>query len=339
MLDLEYILQMHGGVDKYRKKTTIPIVTSKIYGVDISTSSDSKSALTYTDDAIGLTPSYGRGGTFNAGSWEDKFPFNQIKPCMFKNGVVQYYLNQLNYAQKEDGSASDITSGADGDAMIEFPKIYWKIENVSNIIKIRYSDIKVDDNYKCLAHMRGTTEKDFCYISAYLGFNLDGKLRSLSGKTPIATQSITTFRTQAQANGSGYDQMAHYQLTMLQVLFIVMFKNRNSQVALGFGNAYTNGSLKSTGNTNVKGMNYGSENAYLEQIKFCGIEDIWGNLACFLEGLIIDSTTNMLISNQNFNDLGNDYTNFGMLSSATISGYMSQIQGTTETGFIPKSSG
>ena len=219
--------------------------------------------------------------------------------------------------------------------MVEFPKIYWIFETVGTDLYVKYSDTKVDDNYKCLAHMRGTTEKDKCYISAYLGYTLSSKLRSLSGKIPNVNQPISAFRTLAQANGSGYDQMAYYQLLMLQVLFITMFKNRDSQTALGRGYVDGNSASISTGRTNQKGLFYGETTGKLQN-KFCGIEDFWGNCYYWIDGLYSDSNWNILIGNQNFNDTGSGYTNHGQGATSNISGYISGVQGTTETGFLIK---
>lgn len=308
----------------------------ELYGVKIDTTNSSPStALTYTDDAIGFTSASGNNGSFNYGSWQDKFPFNIIKPCLYKNGTVNYYLNPNDYTKKADGSVSDITSGNDGDVMVEFPKIYWKFETIGTDLYIRYSDAKVDDSYKCLAHMRGTTEKDKCYISAYLGYNLSSKLRSLSGKTPTVNQTIGTFRTQAQANGTGYDQMAYFQLLMLQVLFVVMFKNLDSQTALGRGYVDGNSASIVTGGTNAKGLFYGETTGKLQN-KFCGIEDFWGNCYYWIDGLYSNASWHMLMANQNFNDTGNNYTDYGQGATANLSGYISGIQGGTETGFMVK---
>ena len=271
-MNIDYVLSAH-GIRKTAKK-------AKIYGVKIdTTNSNPATAVTYTDNAVGLTPATGNNGAFNAGSWADKFPFNLIKPCLYKAGVVNYYLNPNNYAQKIDGvTASDITSGTDGDVMIEFPKIWWKFETIGTDLYVRYSAEKVDSGYKCLAHMRGLfTERATCYISSYLGYSLSSKLRSLSGKTPTATQTIGAFRTLAQANGSGYDQVAYFQLLMLQVLYIVMFKSRDSQTALGRGYVDGNAAAINTGGTNAKGMFYGETTGKLQN-KFCGIEDFYGNL-------------------------------------------------------------
>jgi hypothetical protein len=311
--------------------------TITVYGVKIdTTNSNPLTALTYTDDAIGFTPALGNNGNFNAGSWADKFPFNAIKPCLYKDGAVNYYLNPNDYTQKADGvTASDITSGADGDVMIEFPKTWWKFETIGTDLYIKYSDLQMDEAYKCLAHMRGVTEKDFCYISAYMGYDLTSKLRSLSGKTPTASQTIGAFRTLAQANGTGYDQMAYYPLLMLQVLFTVMFKNRDSQTALGRGYADGNASSIATGGANAKGMFYGETTGKLQN-KFCGIEDFYGNIRYWIDGFFSGASRNILIANQTFNDTGSGYVDYGVGAVANIGGYIDTVQGGTETGFIVK---
>ena len=76
----------------------------ELYGVRIDTANSNPStALTYTDDAVGFTPASGNNGAFSYGSWADKFPFNAIKPCLYKNGAVNYYLNPNDYTKKIDG--------------------------------------------------------------------------------------------------------------------------------------------------------------------------------------------------------------------------------------------
>ena len=45
----------------------------------------------------------------------------------------------------------------------------------------------------------------------------------------------------------------------------------------------------------------------------------------------------MLIGKQNFNDTGSGYTNFGQGAASNIGGYVSDVQGSSETGFIAKS--
>nr|WP_259545015.1 hypothetical protein [Heyndrickxia oleronia] len=304
--------------------------SSKIYGVRIDKrNSNPSTSVTYIEDAIGM----------NAGSlqWDDMYPFNQIKPCLYKNGQVNYYLNPNDFTKKLDGTNADITSGNDGDVMIEFPKIYWKIISNNSEVLVRYSKSKIDDTWKCLAHTKGSTEKDKAYIGAYLGFELSSRLRSLSGKTPTVNKTIGEFRTLAQANGAGYEQMGYFQLLMLQILCLVRYKSLDSQTALGRGYVDGNSSATSTGGANARGLYFG-ETTGKQQVKFCGIEDFWGNCYYWIDGLYSDSNWNILIGTENFNDTGSGYTNYGRGATANLSGYISDIQGRTETGFIIKAS-
>lgn len=302
----------------------------KIFGVSIDlTNSDPASAVTYTDDAVGMTA----GGS----AWDSEPIFKDIKPCLLLNGVVQKYLNKNNFAQDEDGNSADITSGSGGDVMIEIPKCGVKIATSGNTLTIKITDNPnaTADGFHYYAHTRATEgDCDKLYIGAYVGYSSSSKLRSLSGKSPTVDKTIGAFRTLAQANGDGYDQISFYPLTLLQCLFLIRYKNRNSQTALGRG--YVDGSVKTnTGATNANGMYYGSTSG-TTHVKFAGIEDFWGNIFYFIDGIYSDSNRNILTAFDNFNDTGSGYTSRGQGATSNIGNYMSKPQGTTETGFIAK---
>lgn len=309
---------------------TLTLNYFKIFGVSIDlTNSDPESAVTYTDDAVGMTA--------GSSAWDSEPIFKDIKPCLLLNGVVQKYLDKNNFAQDEDGNSVDITSGSAGDVMIEIPKCGVKIATSGDILTIKITDNPnaTADGFHYYAHTRATEgDCDKLYIGAYVGYTTSSKLRSLSGKTPTVSQTIGTFRTQAQANGDGYDQISFYPLTLLQCLFLIRYKNRNSQTALGRG--YVDGSAKtSTGATNTNGMYYGSTSGTVH-VKFAGIEDFWGNVFYWIDGLYSDSSRNILTAFDNFNDTGSGYTSRGQGTTSNIGNYMSKPQGTTETGFIAK---
>ena len=302
----------------------------KIFGVSIDLSnSDPASAVTYTDDAVGMTA--------GSSAWDSEPIFKDIKPCLLLNGVVQKYLNKNNFAQDESGASVDITSGSAGDVMIEIPKCGVKIATSGNTLTIKITDNPnaTGDGFHYYAHTRATEgDCDKLYVGAYLGYTTSSKLRSLSGKSPTVNQTIGTFRTQAQANGDGYDQISFYPLTLLQCLFLIRYKNRNSQTALGRG--YVDASAKTnTGATDANGMYYGTTSGTVH-VKFAGIEDFWGNVFYFIDGIFSDSSRNILTAFQNFNDTGSGYTSRGRGATSDIGNYMSKPQGTTETGFIAK---
>lgn len=301
----------------------------KVYGVTIDLSnSNSASAVTYTDDAVGMT-----GGS---STWDSLHIFKDIKPCVMVNGVVQYYLNPNDFTKKADGNTADITT-VGNDVMIEIPKVGFKISTSGSTLTIKVTDNPngASDGFKYYAHTR-TVEGDCdkLYIGAYAGYASNSKLYSSSGKTPTVSQTIGTFRTQAQARGSGYDLISFYPLTLLQCLFIIRYKSIDSQTALGRG--YVDASAKaSTGATNSNGMYYGTTSGTVH-VKFAGIEDFWGNVYYWIDGLYSDSSRNILTAFKDFNDTGSGYTSRGQGASSNIGGYMSEPQGTTESGFVVK---
>ena len=307
--------RLSGSPQAYRVMTVV---------IDQSTSNPS-TCITYADNAVGMT----------AGSSEWDSFFGHY-PCLLKDGVEVGRLNLNNFAQFEDGTSADITSGNAGDVMIAFPKLGYKISTSGDIVTVSMTDNPNADGYCYLAHTRGTTVKDVFYLGAYKGYVTSSKLRSLSGKTPTVNTTIGNFRTQAQANGSGYDQSAFNQLIFRQCMYLLKYKNLDSQTAVGYGYANGNSSSASTGGTNTKGMDYGETTGKL-QMKLFGLEDFWGNVYEFIDGIFSDSSRNILTATENFNDTGSGYTNQGSSGfSSDTSGWMSKVQGTSEKGFVLK---
>ncbi len=303
-------------------------VTYNIYGVAIDlTNSNPETSVNYTNDAVGMT-----GGS---DTWDVMPIFKDIKPCVFRNGFLQYYLNPLNYTQKADGSAANIT-GADGDVMVEIPKIGYKIETTGNTLTVQITDNPDArlQGFRYYAHTRATEgDRDKLYVGAYLGQTASGKFRSISGVDPDTYTAMDIFRTAARANGNGYDLLSFYPLILIQCLYIIRFKNLDSQTALGLGVINTGRVL--TGGTNTNGMFFGETTGTI-QVKCFGIEDLWGNLRFVIEGLICDSSLNIFTAFNNFTNAGSGYTNRGKAVDAQIDAFMSKPQGTSEKGFLLK---
>ena len=290
--------------------------------IDLANSNPS-SCISYQDDAVEMTA--------KSSDWDDFFGHY---PVLLKSGVEVGKLNPNNFAQFEDGSAADITSGNAGDVMIAFPRRGVKISTSGNILTISMTDDPDNSDFTYYAHTRGTTRKEVFYLGAYKGYVASSKLRSLSGKTPTASQTIGTFRTQAHANGTGYEQSGFYQLIFRQCMYLLKYKNLDSQSALGQG--YVGGSaVANTGATNTRGMDYGTTST-TTQMKLFGLEDFWGNIWEWIDGIVTDSTRNILTATDNFNDSGSGYKNQGQGATSNIGNYMSKPQGTTKTGFLAK---
>lgn len=302
------------------------------YGVSVDLSnSNPETAVTYIDDAVSMV----------AGSpeWYKAGIFKHIKPCLLKNGAVVGYLDPDNFAQLTDGTAADITSGYSGDVMIEIPKIGYRISKSRNTLTVQVTDNPGDRDFCYKAHTREEEgDRDKLYIGAFLGTE-NGGLRSLAGAEPLSAKSLAAFRRYAQARGAGYDLLSFYPLTLLQCLYLIMYKNLNSQAALGMG--YVGGSKQEqhcmkTGATADKGMSYGTEDP-MEQMKFLGMEDFWGNLRQWVDGLIVKHS-GCLTAMKNFNDTGDGYTDIGTPGNY-FAGYMTAPWGKSDAGFIMGSHG
>lgn len=297
----------------------------KIMTVNIDLSnSNPDTCITYADDAVGMTP--------KSAAWDEFFGHYTV---LFKDGAEVGKLNKSNAAQFEGGSSADITSGNAGDAMVAFPRRGVKIGMTGSILKISMTDNPDNPDFKYYAHTRGSARREKFYLGMFKGSVVSSRLRSLSGKAPTASQTIGTFRTQARANGAGYDQSGFYQLIFRQVMYLLKYKSLNSQTALGRGYVDGNTAAVNTGGTNTKGMDWG-ETTGKQQMKLFGLEDFWGNIWEWIDGIVTDSTRNILTATDNFNDSGSGYTNRGQGATANIGGYMNKPQGTTETGFLAK---
>lgn len=298
----------------------------KVLGVAIDeTNPNPETAVTYTDDAVGMIPAS-----------QEFMDFFAVKPCVFKNGQVQYYLNPNDYTKKEDGSNADITTGNDGDVMVEIPRLGYNFNRVGDVLSVQLTNNPNNPDFCYLAHSRGDVVKDKLYVGAYLGCESAGKLRSLSGKSVTGNKKIDAFRAIAQANGKGYDQMAFYPLTLLQCMYLIMYKNLDSQTALGKGYVGDNKVNARTGGSNLNGLNYGETTGRVQN-KLFGIEDFWGNLNCIIDGVVTSSGYDILTSTENFDERGQHYQ-FSVSSgfNSSGSGNLTKVQGVNHAGFIVK---
>ena len=324
---------------------TMQMNSWKVLGFTINLgSSDPSKMVTMTDDAVGMTQ-------------EQIQNWLGYRPCLFKNGAVDGYLNPNNYAQYEDGSPADITT-LGNDVMIEFPKRGYKMSTSGNIITVKMTDEPNKSGY-CYKPFSRVTEGDrpAFYYGAYKSYSSGSKLYSVSGKQPTASKTRATYRSEASARGTGYAQNGFYQLTYLQICYIMQHQNLDSQTTVGYGyvlSSHGDGSTNravNTGGANTYGMNSevikASNPSYMtdqnHQVKCLGIEDFWGNIWQWVDGFTTDANRNMFtcfIPSKFSDSTGADgQVNQGQGATSNIGNYMSKPQGGTDTGFVAKEVG
>lgn len=255
--------------------------------------------------------------------------FFGTKLVLFKDGKEVRDLEdaELNNLKPEDG-----------DVMVKFKRMGLNINAVGDKIYVSMTDDPDDESFKYYAHTRGTERREAFYLGAYLGYEEHGKLRSIKGFEPTGDKTIIDFRKIARANGLGYEQIAFYQLTYLQAMYVLKYGNLDSQAALGKG-LVGSSEYKTTGGTNNKGADYGTQND-TEQMRFQFLEDLWGNKIQFLDGVVNKHIVNddnhyptLIIGTDKFENIetsGKEH----IINSA--SSYISKIIGSSELGFVMK---
>lgn len=266
-----------------------------VYGFHINGSeSDPYEAVTYLNDAVGMTPAKMDYTTmkFDYGSWANAF--FMPRPCMVRQtGDVAYYLDVNDYTKKENGTASDITDTSyAGNAMMEWgrdgKKIWYKIvpdalDPTSGSVYI--SDQQADSEYHAWSFINNQgTMVDHFYTPIYNGSLIDSTLRSMSGQS--VSMSLTGGAsgeiTAATANNQSSDVLWYIETksdrTLINLLLVLMGKNLDTQAV--FGQGLTSGNEAAltayrTGTLDDKGLFFGY-NDTTHGVKVFGMENWWG---------------------------------------------------------------
>lgn len=318
-VDLSGYAKMKDLKDYAKKSDIRPEAKFKTMTAVIDQSnSNPLTCITYEDDARLMEK--------GSKAWDDFFG---AKLVLVKDGKEVRDL--------KDEELSGLTE-ADGDVMVKFKRMGLRINIVGDKVYVSMTDNPNSPDFKYYAHSRGDAARDAFYLGAYLGYNQDGKLRSVTGKKPIENSHITNYRTLAQANGKGYDLCGFYQLTFLQAAYVLKYGNLDSQTALGQG-LVSGGqnATNTTGATNGKGVDFGSTSSS-EQMRFQYIEDFWGNRYWAIDGVATDGSCTIFTATDNFNNNRNGYLNSGIKGSNS-GGYLKEVFGISELGFLGKEFG
>lgn len=302
-----------------------------INGFDITLgTADPSARVQYPSDVdnYGYTPAkMNFGGAFSYGSWSPNDRF-MPKPCMLRSdGTVAYFLNPNNYAQKEDGSASDIANTSfDGNAMMQWPKIFMKRTEANGIYSFRISNIKVDDDYECWCNYDiDDNEIPFFYTPIYFGSGSTSKMRSLSGQSNLVSYTAQQEVTAAKANG---ERIWYTEVLSDRMLFIdlctLIGKSTNGQAVFGQGRVNSSSAV-STGSMNTKGLFWGG-NPDETGVKVFGMEHPWGNIWRRTAGYLYSSNSQFVKitrgrkDGSTISDYGFDTAGYITIGNSTFSG-------------------
>ena len=289
--------------------------------------------------------------------FDTKSPWGNLARCVVNpDHTVAYFLDKDNSNLKSDGTEvewNEVESFGQN-VMVQIPKFYyvkkWIEEQQSFVFGV--SDEPVDTDliaasewkihpafYRdrtafCDDQNANPIEVDYRYVGAFHGWvDGNGRLRSLPNEKPTVDKTIGEFRTHAKNMGVGWTQFDYYLLYAIQMLYITEYGHPDSQTMIGRGYVDGNSSARNTGGTLQYGNHTFGETTGKQQMSYRGIEDFYGNVYNWIDGLYCDSNRNILISN------GSGYINVGSGGSSNFNGTIRHIQNYEDAGFIIKSSG
>lgn len=279
------------GVYNRNKVNRLEVNMSReyLFGYDLDmTDPDPDTRVTYPSDVdnANFAPAYMNfsANTFDYGDWPSTPGSYFIpKPCMLKfDGTVDYYLNPDDYTKKDDGvTASDVTNTSyEGNAMVEWPKIYTKRWEENGIYHFRCSDVKVDDTWDCWCNYdKNNNEIPYFYTAIYNGVMKSSKMRSLSysNTEPTFGYTLSQQMTYSKNNGEHWHMDVIADRLLVQDLLVMMGRSTDASVVYGPGACYTGAVYRTVGLMNNKGMFWGAKAQNGNGVKVFGMEHYWGN--------------------------------------------------------------
>lgn len=259
--------------------------------------------------------------------------FRQMSRCnVADDGTINAYYGDANYT--EDGS--------NGQVMVYVPKFYYKLDVSASGdlegVNIRHGKWSIADGPKfgyklhpAFLAADGVTELDYFLYGAFEAVGQDSngvyssdyntaeyKLGSVGGNTykPIRNLTRATARTMATNRGTGWYQIGIKQTMAIQMLFAIEY-GFNSQAAVGYG-VTSDSDTHNTGQT-VGNTTSGTRNNYTTSVNYRGIENIWGNLWNWVDGININDHVPYICDSYSFeDDTATGYTQIGFTMSSVV---------------------
>ncbi len=282
---------------------------NKVYGIrrSLTTSSSSWERI---KDAVGLVAHAQVGTTPVRNDFDEIYPWSDIISYNYDTTARQVTAYYGDPTFKFDGS--------NGDVLTKIPEFYWRRYRDSNYEYILISKKK----------LAGFVKSEEFSVGRYTMSGSSSRVYSRSGYAPLTNVNITNFRNYARALGSGFGQMDwHYFI--LQMLYLVEYADYNSQSKLGKG--YTNGSHTApvnSGGCDRLGMKSGSvDGTDNTSMIYRGIEDIFGNVWQFIDGINIRNSQTYICYDANkyaVDTFSGSYKALGYTNAPT-EGYASKL--------------
>lgn len=246
--------------------------TARAYGATWDGSSTTQ--FSRLDDAVGFAdPTPGVGATNGSSPFDEIMPWAGMKEFNVINNAIAY----------EKGVDSEF-SRSKYDTVVKIPKFWYKISATGSEWQVHIANGAMD-GYTLHPAFEG---KDAIYIGKYLAG--EGYV-SKSAVSPKVSITRATFRENARGKGSNWDTLNIAAWSAVTMLYLVEYADWDSQSVIGKG--YTSGSARiNTGGTDSMTYHTGRPAGTdgLTSIQYRGIEDLWGNVTQWVDGINFSGT-------------------------------------------------
>jgi len=257
-------------------------------GIGASWRVGSGTALTRLAGAVGKTVEP------EQNDFDSLYPWSGIKLCnVADNGTVKAHY----------GDAGFVTNGDNGQVMVEIPKFYYRHIYDGGEHEFFVTDQPAPGFKLHPAFKRGADEKNYIYVGAYeAGEAAEAAgivLTSVSGVAPVVNQTRAQFRSTAQTRGTGWSQIDAQTWSAIQMLYLIEYADTNCQTKIGAGRTNTSNAVASG---RCDGLNGASGVGLDATVSYRGMENLWGNVWDFVDGINIEADRKVYIAEHNFAD-------------------------------------
>lgn len=246
------------------------------------------------------------------------------------DNVGKFFMENINTGEITTGFDTEFnfeTVVQDGNTMIKIPTFYKRFDTISNnqITAFSISKSKVNDDfvpYPCFVKQDGSGDvMPYILVSKGKATGTSSKATCVSGESPLVNVTRAQMRAAARANGAGWQQFDWMVLQLLRDLFCVVFATTNAQNIFK-GRTNESGTATVGGTWNI--ATPCGYNKTTKQNRFFGIEDVFGNVYDWCDGVTFSGATIYSTTNYNhFTETTSNMVNSG--SRATANGFISAL--------------
>ena len=251
---------------------------------------------------------------------------------------VPYVAGATSYGSPFDNIApwSEMTIVDDATAgkLVKIPKYYYKWAKTGTAMKLQVSSESFDGALVSPAHADrgdGTGERDVVYVGRY---HCNSSYKSVTGSSPKVSITRATARSSISSLGSAYWQYDYAMYWTIAMLYLVEFGDWNSQAKIGYGCGNGSGPQSVGASDSMPyhtGTMQSSRTTYGVGTQYRYIEDLWGNVLDWCDGIYFSGSKVYAIKNPSSFSDSSGGTNIA--TRPTSSSYISAWSIPTASGF------